>query len=384
MARAIESSRSQEQMTEFVEVSGTELTEFMDIAELLPAAMVSRTPLEEVSGAESLSLYLYDAGQFSLLSIPEETRMTNIYSGKKEYTDYLTSRKKLSTELTKLEEKKQTILPRRNPDRYNAIKDTIAAKKSEIKQLNDAFAQTEIGQTINDFVSANLRLVVSIAKRHTGRGLSIEDLVQEGNFGLLRAVEKFDAKKGFKFSTYATWWIRQSIRRGIADRGRSIRLPVHLYEDLMHFKKISRLLITESGHEPSPEELAKATNLSLEKIQQLLDVVEDPFSLSTQVNDEDGSTLEQFIEDHNASNPSDVTINGVMEEDVKQVLATLDPREALVLRLRFGIGEDRSRTLDEVGKILKVTRERVRQIEANALEKMRRPGRAKHLREYVN
>ena len=243
MARAIESSRSQEQMTEFVEVSGTELTEFMDIAELLPAAMVSRTPLEEVSGAESLSLYLYDAGQFSLLSIPEETRMTNIYSGKKEYTDYLTSRKKLSTELTKLEEKKQTILPRRNPDRYNAIKDTIAAKKSEIKQLNDAFAQTEIGQTINDFVSANLRLVVSIAKRHTGRGLSIEDLVQEGNFGLLRAVEKFDAKKGFKFSTYATWWIRQSIRRGIADRGRSIRLPVHLYEDLMHFKKISRLQV---------------------------------------------------------------------------------------------------------------------------------------------
>ena len=249
------------------------------------------------------------------------------------------------------------------------------------KQLEDLVEQGDYAK--KKLAEANLRLVVSIAKRYVGRGMLFLDLIQEGNLGLIKAVEKFDYCKGFKFSTYATWWIRQAITRAIADQARTIRIPVHMVETINKLIRVSRQLLQELGREPLPEEIAEQMDIPVERVREILKISQEPVSLETPIGEEEDSHLGDFIQDENVPVPADAAAFTLLKEQLVEVLSTLTEREQRVLRLRFGLDDGRARTLEEVGKVFNVTRERIRQIEAKALRKLRHPSRSRKLRDYL-
>lgn len=259
--------------------------------------------------------------------------------------------------------------------------DGVPLTEDEIKQFQ---AFVEDGNAAKrSLAEANLRLVVSIAKRYVGRGMLFLDLIQEGNLGLIKAVEKFDYRKGYKFSTYATWWIRQAITRAIADQARTIRIPVHMVETINKLIRVSRQLLQEYGREPTPEEIAKAMGISEAKVREIIKIAQEPVSLETPIGEEEDSHLGDFIADDDTPAPAEMASHALMREQLWEVLNTLTPREEKVLRLRFGLDDGNQRTLEEVGREFKVTRERIRQIEAKALRKLRHPSRSKKLKDYL-
>ena len=275
-----------------------------------------------------------------------------------------------------------------------SIEDPVRMYLKEIGKvpLLSAEEEIELAQRMEEgdqeakkrLAEANLRLVVSIAKRYVGRGMLFLDLIQEGNLGLIKAVEKFDYRKGYKFSTYATWWIRQAITRAIADQARTIRIPVHMVETINKVIRVSRQLLQELGHDPSPEEIAEEMNMPVDKVREILKIAQEPVSLETPIGEEEDSHLGDFIPDEGASEPSEAASYTLLKEQLVSVLSTLTPREEKVLKLRFGLEDGRTRTLEEVGKEFNVTRERIRQIEAKALRKLRHPSRSKKLKDFLN
>lgn len=315
---------------------------------------------EGVSVEDPVRMYLKEIGKVPLLSADEEIELAqNMEDGAvaTEKINVLKGRLDGASEEEKAEIKEEIKTLQRDVDKGADAKKRLA--------------------------EANLRLVVSIAKRYVGRGMLFLDLIQEGNLGLIKAVEKFDYKKGYKFSTYATWWIRQAITRAIADQARTIRIPVHMVETINKLIRVSRQLLQELGREPSPEEIAKEMNMPVERVREILKISQEPVSLETPIGEEEDSHLGDFIKDDNVPVPADAAAFTLLKEQLEEVLGTLTEREQKVLTLRFGLEDGRARTLEEVGKEFNVTRERIRQIEAKALRKLRHPSRSRKLKDYL-
>lgn len=344
-----------ERLYDVFEKESIELVE--DLDKELEEIEVSKEELEDLSVPEGINIddhvkmYLKEIGKVNLLTPEEELSLA------KRMADGETAKEQLEEIGEDIDEdtKKQIDL---------LIADGEKAKKS--------------------LAEANLRLVVSIAKRYVGRGMLFLDLIQEGNLGLIKAVDKFDYTKGYKFSTYATWWIRQAITRAIADQARTIRIPVHMVETINKLVRVSRQLVQELGREPTPEELAKELNMPVDKVREISKISQEPVSLETPIGEEEDSHLGDFIPDEDAPAPSEAASFVLLKEQLGAVLETLSEREAKVLRLRFGLDDGRARTLEEVGKEFDVTRERIRQIEAKALRKLRHPSRSKKLKDFLD
>ena len=313
-----------------------------------------------VSIEDPVRMYLKEIGKVPLLSAEEEIELAK------------------NMEAGAVAKEKIAILKSREE---NATEEELAEIKEEIKNLQkDLDAGDEAKKRLAE---ANLRLVVSIAKRYVGRGMLFLDLIQEGNLGLIKAVEKFDYRKGYKFSTYATWWIRQAITRAIADQARTIRIPVHMVETINKLIRVSRQLLQELGREPQPEEIAKEMNMPVDRVREILKISQEPVSLETPIGEEEDSHLGDFIQDDNVPVPAEAAAFTLLKEQLVEVLGTLTEREQKVLRLRFGLDDGRARTLEEVGKEFNVTRERIRQIEAKALRKLRHPSRSRKLKDFL-
>ncbi|MBQ3090225.1 MAG: RNA polymerase sigma factor RpoD [Oscillospiraceae bacterium] len=340
---------SDEELPETLEVPEEEIEEIVDEEVVDPNTLVDSFGIDD-----PVRMYLKEIGKVALLTPEEETElavgMSAGYAAKEQL------------------------------DELNEMGAEIPAEVKE--ELDKAIKKGE--QCKQRLAEANLRLVVSIAKRYVGRGMMFLDLIQEGNLGLIKAVEKFDYTKGYKFSTYATWWIRQAITRAIADQARTIRIPVHMVETINKVIRVSRQLLQELGHDPSPEEIAAEMNMPVDKVREILKIAQEPVSLETPIGEEEDSHLGDFIPDEDASEPSEAASFTLLKEQLKEVLSTLTPREEKVLKLRFGIEDGRTRTLEEVGKQFHVTRERIRQIEAKALRKLRHPSRSKKLKDFLN
>lgn len=314
-----------------------------------------------ISIEDPVRMYLKEIGKVSLLSADEEI----VYAGKIE--DGAAATEKLK-DLEKMLETAE-----------GEERETLEKEKKNLKYV---IADGDMAK--QKLAEANLRLVVSIAKRYVGRGMLFLDLIQEGNLGLIKAVEKFDYRKGFKFSTYATWWIRQAITRAIADQARTIRIPVHMVETINKLIRVNRQLLQELGREPLPEEIAKKMDIPVERVREISKISQEPVSLETPIGEEEDSHLGDFIQDDNVPVPAEAAAFTLLKEQLVEVLNTLTEREQKVLRLRFGLDDGRARTLEEVGKEFNVTRERIRQIEAKALRKLRHPSRSRKLKDYLN
>ncbi len=326
-----------------------------EIAEIEEEELVDpNTLVDSFNIDDPVRMYLKEIGRVPLLSADEEVVLATAMSAGRAAQE----------RMDEAAENGETI-----PD------DELAQLKKDIKEGSKAKQK---------LAEANLRLVVSIAKRYVGRGMLFLDLIQEGNLGLIKAVEKFDYTKGYKFSTYATWWIRQAITRAIADQARTIRIPVHMVETINKVIRVSRQLLQQLGHDPSPEEISAEMGMPVDKVREILKIAQEPVSLETPIGEEEDSHLGDFIPDEGASEPSEAASFTLLKEQLVDVLSTLTPREEKVLKLRFGIEDGRTRTLEEVGKEFNVTRERIRQIEAKALRKLRHPSRSKKLKDFLN
>ncbi len=326
---------------------------------------------------DPVRMYLKEIGRVSLLTAEEEINIAKRMEAGAKAKD---TKEELEKELEQVKEEREAAKRRKKKVAdfdvaIEEIKEKIKAAEETMEDGKDA--EQELSQ-------ANLRLVVSIAKRYVGRGLLFLDLIQEGNLGLLKAVEKFDYRKGYKFSTYATWWIRQAITRAIADQARTIRIPVHMVETINKIIRINRQLLQELGREPSPAEIAARMDIQEDRVREILKISQDPVSLETPIGEEEDSHLGDFIQDENVPIPADATAQTLLREQLDEILDTLTERERKVLTLRFGLKDGRARTLEEVGKEFNVTRERIRQIEAKALRKLRHPSRSKRIRDFLD
>ena len=327
-----------------------------EIAEIEEEELVDpNTLVDSFNIDDPVRMYLKEIGKVPLLTADQEVELATVMSAGREAQE----------RLAQAEQEGADPIP----------EDELAELKKQVKAGEKAKQQ---------LAEANLRLVVSIAKRYVGRGMLFLDLIQEGNLGLIKAVEKFDYTTGYKFSTYATWWIRQAITRAIADQARTIRIPVHMVETINKVIRVSRQLLQELGHDPSPEEISEEMNMPVDKVREILKIAQEPVSLETPIGEEEDSHLGDFIPDEAASEPSEAASFTLLKEQLVDVLSTLTPREEKVLKLRFGIEDGRTRTLEEVGKEFNVTRERIRQIEAKALRKLRHPSRSKKLKDFLS